>query len=501
MTNPTDRNSEYRAPISSPDSGRPDWLPSQVGTAIFGKSYVDEANPSWEEVITMVVIPGQPDAIRNASGQWEVLFSRLDEARSMVDQEVQRLQTWEGAAGDTYRQHLTEIGQKISSLVQQHKPVVQQLNTSAENLQNALENTPIPDDMVDDVMRARADYARSGQINTNEWSPGAIFDKMFPIMSNRWVSEAVNFITGGFADWVSDKLRDWITSEDDKAKAAYHQLAGQHVSTMDSMPQGYHMLSGEAYTRTVTPGQPAGATTPGSAGTPSGYDTTLAGAGGGPGGPGAGGFGGPGGTGIAGNNPGQGLYNPGGGLAGGGPGGGGGAGGVPAGGMPGSTSAANAGRGVGGMGMGGMPMGGGMGGAGAAGAGGSGARGGSPKLNVPSSTTAGGAGGGMGGGRGGMGGMPMGGMGAGAAGAGAAGARGAGSGGKPGGVPGGVAGGTGAGGKGAGAGGRMGMGGMPMGAGGGHGAGGEGSDHSTWLNEDEDVWGTDSDAPPPVLGG
>jgi len=497
MTNPTDRNSEYRAPISSPDSGRPGWLPSQVGTAIFGKSYVDEANPSWEEVITMVVIPGQPDAIRNASGQWEVLFSRLDEARSMVDQEVQRLQTWEGAAGDTYRQHLTEIGQKISSLVQQHKPVVQQLNTSAENLQNALENTPIPDDMVDDVMRARADYARSGQINTNEWSPGAIFDKMFPIMSNRWVSEAVNFITGGFADWVSDKLRDWITSEDDKAKAAYHQLAGQHVSTMDSMPQGYHMLSGEAYTRTVTPGQPAGATTPGSAGTPSGYDTTLAGAGGGPGGPGAGGFGGPGGTGIAGNNPGQGLYNPGGGLA----GGGGGAGGVPAGGMPGSTSAANAGRGVGGMGMGGMPMGGGMGGAGAAGAGGSGARGGSPKLNVPSSTTAGGAGGGMGGGRGGMGGMPMGGMGAGAAGAGAAGARGAGSGGKPGGVPGGVAGGTGAGGKGAGAGGRMGMGGMPMGAGGGHGAGGEGSDHSTWLNEDEDVWGTDSDAPPPVLGG
>jgi hypothetical protein len=38
--------------------------------------------------------------------------------------------------------------------------------------------------------------------------------------------------------------------------------------------------------------------------------------------------------------------------------------------------------------------------------------------------------------------------------------------------------------------------------GGGHGAGGEGggNDHSTWLQEDEDVWGTDSDAAPPVLG-
>jgi hypothetical protein len=38
------------------------------------------------------------------------------------------------------------------------------------------------------------------------------------------------------------------------------------------------------------------------------------------------------------------------------------------------------------------------------------------------------------------------------------------------------------------------------GAGAGAGAGGDATDHSTWLEEDEDVWGTDTDAAPPVLG-
>jgi len=41
------------------------------------------------------------------------------------------------------------------------------------------------------------------------------------------------------------------------------------------------------------------------------------------------------------------------------------------------------------------------------------------------------------------------------------------------------------------------MGGAPAG----HGGAEEGETHSTWLNEDEDVWGTESDAPPSVLGG
>jgi hypothetical protein len=61
-----------------------------------------------------------------------------------------------------------------------------------------------------------------------------------------------------------------------------------------------------------------------------------------------------------------------------------------------------------------------------------------------------------------------------------------------------MGGGAGAGGRGGGRGGasRSGMmGGAPMG---GHGAGGE-DEHGTWLQEDDDVWGTDSGAAPPLL--
>jgi hypothetical protein len=40
---------------------------------------------------------------------------------------------------------------------------------------------------------------------------------------------------------------------------------------------------------------------------------------------------------------------------------------------------------------------------------------------------------------------------------------------------------------------------MPMG-GAGHGQGEKERERSTWLTEDEDVWGADGDAAPPLIG-
>ncbi|WP_187233755.1 hypothetical protein [Actinomadura sp. HBU206391] len=108
----------------------------------------------------------------------------------------------------------------------------------------------------------------------------------------------------------------------------------------------------------------------------------------------------------------------------------------------------------------------------------------------------GGGGGGLGGGGlGAGGGLPGGGAGAGGGlPAGGVGAGGLAAGGLPGGLPG-------AGALGKNALGAGGMGGMPMGAGGG-GQGGneEERERTTWLTEDEDVWGADGDATPPVIG-
>jgi hypothetical protein len=501
-------DTQYRAPIQAPATGGGggiEWLPS-MPFAGRGKRVCNEADPTWEEVITMVVIPGHPEKIREASGSWEVLFRNVEQARGMIEEVIGNVSTWEGDTATSFKAHMSDVSKGMTELVTRHRPVVQHLNSSADNLQNALDNTPIPSDMVDDVMRARQNFGESG--NLDVYHTGFIFDVMYPVFLG-WAMSAVTSLFG-IDDWVKDKLRDWISDGDDKAKAAYKALAGQHVNTMDAMPKAGTMLTQEQEQTTVNPTMPPGGSAPsappsiGGGGGP--QTTSLAGAGGlsgvgaggglgglGPAG-GAGGLAGAGGMGSPNLNPSTALSSTsaGGAIR-------GGMGGMPMGGMPmggmagagggGGTRAPGGGGRVGGVpsartpGMGGMPMG------GMAGAGGAGARG--------AGGIRGGGAGGAGGRVGGVGGMPMGGMGAGAAGAGTRGAGGAGGGraGGPGGVAPGVAGG--AGGRGAGAGGRAGMAGMGAGAG----AGGDhAADHNTWLEEDEDVWGTDSDAAPPVLG-
>src|SRR5262245_42439022 len=100
MTSTGTGHDEYHAPIGAPASGRPDWVPpSPLADTLFGKAYVDERDPSWEEVITMVVIPGNPDAINDAAGAWEVLFGRIEQAHAMIENTVRGLQGWQGAAG------------------------------------------------------------------------------------------------------------------------------------------------------------------------------------------------------------------------------------------------------------------------------------------------------------------------------------------------------------------------------------------------------------------
>ncbi|WP_019632910.1 WXG100 family type VII secretion target [Actinomadura atramentaria] len=208
------------------------------------------------------------------------------------------------------------------------------------------------------------------------------------------------------------------------------------------------------------------------------------------------------GGGIPGGGAGGGLGGVGGGAGGkmpdysGVPGGGGsGLGGYPGGGAGGGLGDGGAGGGLGGIGGGGGGIGGYPGGGGS----------GSDLAGVGGGGAGGGLGGdpfGLGGGGGGLPGGGGGGLGGGLGGGGL------GGGGLAGGLPGGMAGsglrGAGAGsGLGAGTkGGAGGAGGAPMGGrGGGGGKGEEEHERSTWLVEDEDVWGGgDGDTAPPVIG-
>jgi hypothetical protein len=420
-----------------------------LGFLDLGTSYANEQDPSWEDVIAMVVIPGEPERIREAAGQWDVLFSRIEEVRRLLDDGIKDLETWKGAGGEAYRQHLGVVSKTLGDLVSEHKTLTVSMRGAADDLEAAINKIPIPDDMMHEVAAAKNGYVDTGKVTGGLFYSGAIYDKLLPIYGNKWVDQIGEFFSW---DWARHKLRDWISGEDDKAKRAYQELAGKHVGTMDGMPGATQAgLHDPAAPWTPTPTMPTG-TNPGGGSLPGGGglpDGTLPGGGGMPGGnpPGTGGLGtGPHGTGLPGTGlPGTGLPGtdtPGTGLAGAGDGGLVGAGGL--------------GPGAGGLGS---------------GAGGVGGLGSGPG--------AGGLGRGLGGGvpgAGGLGGMmPMGGgAGGGRGGAGRPGGRG--------------------GARGLGGGAGMGM--MP--GAGAHG-GAEGEDHTTWLEEDEDVWGTDSDAPPSVL--
>lgn len=446
--------------------------PKQNQSSFFGPAYANEGDPSWEDVIAMVVIPGSPARIKQAAGDWTVLLQRVAEVERVLKAIQADLESWKGPGGEEYRNHLTTMITAVQKIIDDHTTLPHYLENAASDLETAIAGIPIPDDMVHEVMAAKQGYIDSGMIS-GAWGPNAIYSHLLPLYGNKWLDEARELFSWG---WAERKLRDWISSQDDKAIKAYHKLANDHVKTMANIPGTDPVdlrdpRSVDPFTQPKIDG-PGGGGGGGLGGMPKGGG--MPGAGGGiPGGGGAG-------LDPMANLPHSNIADPN--LT--DPGGGSGSG-YNMDDMPGS-GLAGAGGGIGGLGPGAGGIGSGIGGLGSGAGGGLGAGG----LGAGAGGL--GRGAGMGGGLGGgMPGMGMGGAGAGRAGAGR-GVGGAGAG-KGSGVRG-----AGAGRAGAGAGGLRG--GMMPGAGGAHGAGGEGEDHATWLEEDDDPWGSDSEAPPSVLG-
>jgi hypothetical protein len=277
--------------------------------------------------------------------------------------------------------------------------------------------------------------------------------------TDSWVREVVRW---GAGPLVPASMVTGFLANNMGAGEAMHQVNVGTEQSNDRFPEGIRqdMPQTNPNVRDNTPGPPD---TPGGPGSPE-----MPGGGMPPGGPGGMPPGGPGG--MPPGGPGTGDLP--GGMPPGGPGGGPGGPDIPGGpgGIPGGPGGGPGGPDLPGGGVGGGP--GGLG---------------SDLASMPGGGGGGGVPSGMPGGGAGLGGGAPGGMPGGAPGAGL------GSAGGPGAFPG------------AGAFGKGGMGGgMPMGMPMGAGAGGGGNDNererSTWLTEDEDVWGGNDDTAPPVIG-
>ncbi|MDR7278536.1 WXG100 family type VII secretion target [Catenuloplanes atrovinosus] len=447
---------------------------------------------SWENIVNQVVIDGRPGDLRTAALGWEAVLRNLNSVKTSLDQNVKDLGTvWKGEAYEAFKKHIETISEKIQKVADEANGgggggVVASLNKTADDLHAAQEKIPIPIAMQPDVMEARNSYLT---IPIGSFENAIKVDIAGAMGAYR---DLGNALTGGLAQKVWTAVQDAVTNGSDEALGYWKTLNGQVADTTEVTPAGtpVDVANQTPYEQVPTgSGGPSGGVGGvsgggGMGGAPKlGADPSGIGSGGIPGGgaydptggspytppinDGTSGFDPDAGTGYTpgvdtGFDPktgsGTGLAGAGGGLGTGGLGGGGlGSGGL-------------SGLGAGGLGAGGG-SGGGIGSGGLPGGG---------ALGKPVSGAA----------LGGMAGMAgMGGMGAGA-GARGAGKGGAGKGGKPM-LSGGVAGGKSGAGR-PGAAGLAGMGGGP-----GAGFGGE-EERSTWLQEDEDVWGG-GDAAPGVL--
>jgi len=450
---------------------------------------------SWEEMCQELVVDGRPGDVASAALGWEQLLTNLRSVQGSLERDVKDINTvWKGPAYEAFKEHVEKIAKDIEGIIKDAEKddgVVHSLNDAADKLSKAQADFPVPTSCVNDVLEAR-----EGRIHI---SAGFFEAKITP-----------DFL--GLLDpivSVKDKVADFLFGKTEEAARVYNKAGNDYVNTAVAMPGE----AGPGITR--RPDMETPDLGPGPGGGPGpGRVPSIGGGPGGPGGlptspttsvaefapqkgPGGGSLGEPGvptpstptlgvpspltpgegygtppkteyGTGLAGATPavGGGLAGGGGGL-GGGLGTGGMGGGLGSGGGVGGGVGAGVIPGGGSLGRPVSPTMGMMGGMGGGAGAGGGARG------------AGKAGGSRaGGGMGGMGGM--------VGGAGGAGTRGAGARG------GGAAGAGGARGMGAGAAGAMGgRGGMVGGVGSsaGYGGGEDVADRSSWLEEDEDVWG------------
>jgi uncharacterized protein YukE len=425
---------------------------------------------SWETIVNDVVIGSNFYALQDASDQYQRLMSALYQLHDSLQSLTENSEGWTGAAADAFRGQVKTMATNTNDLVESHNKIPQGLGACATALQTAVSSIPIPDWMYQDVSQRQAAYQNRGPL-VEAYKPGSIMNTLTGIVGR--VDASIPLTGEQYKE-----AEGWVNGNESKAQAAYQALQNAYGNEYPNIPAGSPIPGAgtnglgagmgaigsglQAVGAMLGPHGGAGGVNPSGLG-PGGFNPSGTGSlnSGGPDMGGSGSFHDPGiGTTLAGVDPSM--------LS---PSGGGGGFGSP-------------GFGTGTFGSGGGP---GLAGSGSGGFGGLSRAGrGLPALG-PSVSGPSGA----------MGLAGMGGMGAMGGGAGGARTRSGSS------IPSGrgtgagvMGGGLGAGGRGA-AGARGGAG--VVGGGLGSGVDGEDDDRLTWLQEDDDVWGTNNTAPPGVL--
>ncbi|SCE80829.1 hypothetical protein GA0070618_1081 [Micromonospora echinospora] len=173
---------------------------------------------SWEEMCQQVVIDGRPGDVASAALGWTELLKNLRSVKESLEKNASDLGTvWKGPAYDAFKTHVDEIAKSTGRLIddaEEGDGIVHSLNAAADKLTAAQSEFPIPASCVNDVLEARNGHLTIGV--------GFFEAKVAP-----------DFL--GLLDPIAG-LADWLNDRTDEAAQVYNQVNNQYQGQADTMP-------------------------------------------------------------------------------------------------------------------------------------------------------------------------------------------------------------------------------------------------------------------------
>jgi hypothetical protein len=147
------------------DTIPPSGKPSSSTAAIDPYAMVGQPAKTWEQIVNQVVIYGWPDDLDSASQEWQVLFTQLREISTTVKREVAELKTqgvWSGEAYEAFARHMNAIMTGIDTVVEQagtQAEIHTTLSNASHILRRAQQDMPIPTSMIGNLYQARQEHS------------------------------------------------------------------------------------------------------------------------------------------------------------------------------------------------------------------------------------------------------------------------------------------------------------------------------------------------------
>jgi hypothetical protein len=170
---------------------------------------------SWEEVVNDVVLGSNPPTLQKVAGEWDVVFDGMRAVKTDLQTLIKDLHSWKGKGAESYKKEINKYITALGKSDEDNSPIIQTLNSSADALNTAISQIPIPSWKLDELRQKQQDLYNSGQTYGDALFGSGDFLKSFAAGPGAgFFDAAANFLPG------AKSLAGWFNNnEDDSIKA------------------------------------------------------------------------------------------------------------------------------------------------------------------------------------------------------------------------------------------------------------------------------------------